>query len=190
MNTKTLDNTANDPWADIATADLVNYVRNTGHFPADGYPRPESTPGRRPSDRHGMAGPDGPCPPLTDQQNVNTIIITIIAIFESIGARRMAGNITLDNLVSVSELSHGGVSKTLSRVGDNNPIVVMRNNKPAAIVISPDDYRRLTEAEEDFALYLEAEERMKKDDGTRLGMDDVFGKDYKPVDDGYVPEFE
>ena len=68
--------------------------------------------------------------------------------------------------------------------------MVMRNNKPAAIVISPDDYRRLTEAEEDFALYLEAEERMKKGDGTRLGIDDVFGKDYKPVDDGYVPEFE
>ncbi len=67
---------------------------------------------------------------------------------------------------------------------------IMRNNKPAAGVISPDDYRRLTEAEEDFALYLEAEERMKRDDGTRLGMDDVFGKDYKPVDDGYVPEFE
>ena len=52
----------------------------------------------------------------------------------------MAGNITLDNLVSVSELSHGGVSKTLSRVGNNNPIVVMRNNKPAAGVISPDEY--------------------------------------------------
>ena len=48
----------------------------------------------------------------------------------------MAGNITLDNLVSVSELSHGGVSKTLSRVGNNNPIVVMRNNKPAAGVIT------------------------------------------------------
>lgn len=28
----------------------------------------------------------------------------------------MAGNITLDNLVSVSELSHGGVSKTGLRV--------------------------------------------------------------------------
>lgn len=77
----------------------------------------------------------------------------------------MAGNITLDNLVSVSELSHGGVSKTLSRVGNNNPIVVMRNNKPAAGVISPDEYRRLTEAEEDFALYLEAEERMKRATG-------------------------
>ena len=41
MNTKTLDNTANDPWADIATADLINYVRNTGHFPADGYQTPK-----------------------------------------------------------------------------------------------------------------------------------------------------
>ena len=41
MNTKTLDNTANDPWADIATADLVNYVRNTGHFPAAGYQAPK-----------------------------------------------------------------------------------------------------------------------------------------------------
>ena len=40
MNTKTLDNTANDPWADIATADLVNCVRNPGHFPADGYQTP------------------------------------------------------------------------------------------------------------------------------------------------------
>ncbi len=40
MNTKTLDNTANDPWADIATADLANYVRNTGHLPA-GYQAPK-----------------------------------------------------------------------------------------------------------------------------------------------------
>lgn len=102
----------------------------------------------------------------------------------------MAGNITLDNLVSVSELTTEGSARRSAGWGNNNPIVVMRNNKPAAIVISPDDYRRLTEAEEDFALYLEAEERMKKGDGTRLGMDDVFGKDYKPVDDGYVPEFK
>ena len=41
MNTKTLDNTANDPWADIAHSALVNYVRNPGHFPADGYQTPK-----------------------------------------------------------------------------------------------------------------------------------------------------
>ena len=102
----------------------------------------------------------------------------------------MAGTVSLDNLVSVSELSHGGVSRTLGRVSDNNPVVVMRNNKPAAVVITPDDYKRYTEAEEDFALYLEAADRIKHDDGKRLSMKDVFGDDYQPVDDGFVPEFE
>lgn len=102
----------------------------------------------------------------------------------------MTGTISLDNLVSISELSHGGASRALSRISDNNPVVVMRNNKPAAVVITPEDYKRYTEAEEDFALYLEAADRMNHDDGARLSMDDVFGSDYKPVDDGYEPEFE
>ena len=102
----------------------------------------------------------------------------------------MAGMVSLDNLVSVSELSHGGVSRTLGRVSDDNPVVVMRNNKPAAVVITPEDYKRFTEAEENFALYLEAVERMKADDGERLDVTDVFGEDYQPVDDGFEPEFE
>ena len=79
MNTKTLDNTANDPWADIAHSDLVNYVRNTGHFPAAGYQTPKPQTGIDPWAP--TKWPDGPCPPLTDQQNVNAIIITIIAIY-------------------------------------------------------------------------------------------------------------
>ena len=83
MNTKTLDNTANDPWADIATASTTYATPDTSPPPDTRHrsPRPESTLGRRPSDRLGMAGPGGPCPPLTDQQDVNAIIITIIAIF-------------------------------------------------------------------------------------------------------------
>lgn len=102
----------------------------------------------------------------------------------------MAATIALDNIMSVSELSHGGVSKAVNRIGDGNPIVVMRNNKPAAIIITPDDYRRYTEADEDFALYLEAVERMNRDDGTRRTMSEVFGSDYRPVDDGFEPEFD
>ncbi|NEG69739.1 type II toxin-antitoxin system Phd/YefM family antitoxin [Bifidobacterium choloepi] len=102
----------------------------------------------------------------------------------------MAGTISLDNLVSVSDLSHGGASKTLNRVADNNPVVVMRNNRPAAVMITPEDYKRFTEAQEDFALYLEALERDKNDDGTLLTTDEVFGENYRPVDDGFEPEFE
>lgn len=67
MNTKTLDNTANDPWADIATADLVNYVRNTGHFPAAGYQAPKPQAGIdpwAPGQVTGWGWPGGPGPVL------------------------------------------------------------------------------------------------------------------------------
>lgn len=96
----------------------------------------------------------------------------------------------LDNMVSITSLNHGGASKALSRVGNDDPVVVLKNNQPSAVIITPDDYRRLTQAEEDFALYREAVERMRNDDGTRLTMKDVFGNDYHPADAGYEPEFE
>ena len=102
----------------------------------------------------------------------------------------MSSATILDNMVSITSLNHGGASRALSRVGDDNPVVVLKNNRPSAVIISPADYRRLTQAEEDFALYREAVERMKADDGTRLTSDEVYGKGYQPIDDGYEPEFE
>lgn len=102
----------------------------------------------------------------------------------------MANTIALDNMVPVTFLNHGGASRTLNRVGDDNPVVVLKNNRPSAVIITPADYNRLTQAEEDFALYREAMERLRDDDGTRFTSEDVFGKDYKPMDDECEPEFE
>lgn len=34
----------------------------------------------------------------------------------------------LDSMVSVTSLNHGGASKALSQVGDNHPVVVLKNN--------------------------------------------------------------
>lgn len=96
----------------------------------------------------------------------------------------------LDNMVSVTSLNHGGASKALSRVGDGNPVIVLKNNQPSAVILTPADYKRLSQAEEDFALYQEAVERVRRDDGTRLTSEQVFGEGYQPVDDGYEPEFE
>ncbi|MBT1161458.1 type II toxin-antitoxin system Phd/YefM family antitoxin [Bifidobacterium sp. SO1] len=96
----------------------------------------------------------------------------------------------IDNLVPISVFNHGGASKAFAKVGNDKPVVVLKNNQPAAVIISMDDYKRFTEAEEDFALYLEAMEREKHDDGTRLSREDVFGKNYQPIDDGYEVEFE
>lgn len=100
------------------------------------------------------------------------------------------GTVTLlNNLVSVSDFNHGKASQTFKRVQDDNPVVVLKNNKPTAVIVSPDDYRRLNEAEENFVLYQEALERLKNDDGKRLTEEEVFGGESE-ADDGYEPEFE
>lgn len=96
----------------------------------------------------------------------------------------------LDSMVSVTSLNHVRASKALSQVGDNHPVVVLKNNQPSAIIITPADYRRLTQAEENFALYRKAVERLRNDDSTLLTDADVFGEDYEPIDDGFEPEFE
>ena len=41
----------------------------------------------------------------------------------------------LDSMVSVTSLNHGGASKALSQVGDNHPVVVLKNNQPSAVII-------------------------------------------------------
>ena len=74
----------------------------------------------------------------------------------------------LDSMVSVTSLNHGGASKALSQ--DNHPVVVLKNNQPSAVIITPADYRRLTQAEENFALYRKAVERLRNDDSTLLDM--------------------
>ncbi|WEV66359.1 type II toxin-antitoxin system Phd/YefM family antitoxin [Bifidobacterium sp. ESL0764] len=101
----------------------------------------------------------------------------------------MGSSVFLENLVSASEFNHGKASQTFKRVQDDNPVVVLKNNKPTAVIVSPNDYRRLTEAEENFVLYQEAMERLKNDSGKRLTEVEVFGKESE-VDDGYEPEFE
>ena len=42
---------------------------------------------------------------------------------------------------------------------------VLKNNAPEAVIMSPEDYARLTEAEENYLLLLEATERLATNAG-------------------------
>ena len=39
-------------------------------------------------------------------------------------------------------------------------LIVLKNNQPSAIILSPEEYTRLTEIEEDYFLLLEANKRL------------------------------
>jgi len=68
----------------------------------------------------------------------------------------------ISKLISVSDLSRGMASKIIQKVGkDKEQYIVVKNNKPEAVILSVDEYMELMEAKEDLELMQLAESRMR-----------------------------
>jgi len=72
----------------------------------------------------------------------------------------------LKRLVSISQFNRGQATKIFARARAEGQIIVLKNNAPEAIILSPEEYARMCEIIEDHALLLLAEERLanKHDD--------------------------
>jgi len=69
------------------------------------------------------------------------------------------GNL-LKSLVSITQFNKGQAAKIFDRLKIERRIVVLKNNAPSAIILSPDEYLRLVEIEEDSILLNLAEQRL------------------------------
>ena len=96
----------------------------------------------------------------------------------------------IDNIVPISTFNQGGASKAFARVSDGSPVIVLKNKKPSAIIISPEDFKKYDEAMEDLGLLQLAQERLSSPNHGLLDPNDVWGENYTPVDDGYEADFE
>lgn len=68
----------------------------------------------------------------------------------------------IGRLISVSDLSRGMASKIIQQVGKNREqYIVVKNNKPEAVILSVDEYTELLEVRENFELLQMANARMK-----------------------------
>jgi len=68
----------------------------------------------------------------------------------------------IGKLISVSDLSRGMASKIIQKVGkDKEQYIVVKNNKPEAVILSVEEYMELMEAKEDLELLQMADIRMK-----------------------------
>ena len=67
----------------------------------------------------------------------------------------------LQSLVPISQFNKGQASKIFDRLRSEKELVVLKNNQPSAIILSPEEYLRLTEIEEDYLLLLEANKRIE-----------------------------
>ena len=62
----------------------------------------------------------------------------------------------LQSLVPISQFNKGQAAKIFDRLRSEKELIVLKNNQPSAIILSPEEYTRLTEIEEDYFLLLEA----------------------------------
>lgn len=67
----------------------------------------------------------------------------------------------LQSLVPVSQFNKGQAAKIFDRLHSERELIVLKNNQPSAIILSPEEYTRLTGIEEDYYLLLEANKRME-----------------------------
>lgn len=83
----------------------------------------------------------------------------------------------LQSLVPISQFNKGQASKIFDRLRFQRELIVLKNNQPSAIILSPEEYKRLTEIEEDYYLLLEANKRMEENGDTKTVSFDYVRKD-------------
>ncbi len=67
----------------------------------------------------------------------------------------------LQCLVPISQFNKGKAAKIFDRLRTEKELIVLKNNQPSAVILSPEEYTRLTEIEEDYLLLLEANRRLE-----------------------------
>ena len=67
----------------------------------------------------------------------------------------------LQSLIPISQFNKGQAAKIFDRLHSERELIVLNNNQPSAIILSPEEYARLTEIEEDYFLLLEANKRLE-----------------------------
>ena len=86
----------------------------------------------------------------------------------------------LDSLVPITQFNRGQASRIFDRLHSESRLIVLKNilknNQPAAIILSPSEFQRLSEIEEDYTLLLEATRRLKEDSSSTSSREDVMSE--------------
>ena len=82
----------------------------------------------------------------------------------------------LDSLVPITKFNRGQASRIFDRLHNENQHIVLKNNQPEAIILSPSEFQRLSEIEEDYTLLLEATRRLKENSSSTSSREEVMSE--------------
>ncbi len=72
----------------------------------------------------------------------------------------------MKSIVPITRFNKGEANKIFDEVEASGTKIVMKNNKPACVLLSPAQYENLMETLSDYILYTEAENRMMVNNDT------------------------
>jgi antitoxin StbD len=67
----------------------------------------------------------------------------------------------MKSIVPITRFNRGEASKIFEEVSETGIKIVLKNNVPVGVIVKPEKYEEMVEILEDYALYFEAENRMK-----------------------------
>ena len=82
----------------------------------------------------------------------------------------------LNSLVPITQFNRGQASRIFDRLRQESRLVVLKNNQPAAVILSPEEYYRLSEIEEDYLLLIEATERLANNKQSTTSMEKLLAE--------------
>ena len=80
----------------------------------------------------------------------------------------------LDALVPITRFNRGEANKIFDEVRESGCKIVVKNNTPACVMLTPERFQKMMEMIEDQALFALAEERLKHDSETRYSAAEVY----------------
>jgi PHD/YefM family antitoxin component YafN of YafNO toxin-antitoxin module len=84
---------------------------------------------------------------------------------------------TLDALIPITRFNRGEANKIFDEVEAAGYKIVVKNNVPACVLISPEKYKEMIEMFEDHHLFALAKERERNDNGMTHSFEDLLAKD-------------
>ncbi|HHX59648.1 MAG TPA: type II toxin-antitoxin system Phd/YefM family antitoxin [Epulopiscium sp.] len=67
----------------------------------------------------------------------------------------------LNSLVPISRFNKGEANRIFDEVHSSGFKIVVKNNKPTCVLLTPEKYEEMVETIENYHLFIEAEKRMK-----------------------------
>ena len=86
------------------------------------------------------------------------------------------GNI-LDALIPISRFNKGEANKIFDEVRLSGFKIVVKNNAPTCVLLTPEKFKEMTEIIDDHNLLALAEERLKNDNTPTIPFEEILAKD-------------